>query len=213
MQIIMFNHKCGLNQAVLDGIKTHTRRGITCPREHKGKYVAGFHVYTNVGSGKVTEVCMYDEDEQDFDEGQLLPRYKVGEVVAIAQSYKEIGLDPNTIVGTKKDGTPMTAIESNGWTNKMFVKAELMPHQIRIKEEYAQKLQNISDEDCLAEGIIKGQCGSKDTHFMDAYYVPNEIQPYCTPKDAFAALIDKTSRKGTWESNPYVWVYKFELIK
>ena len=31
-------------------------------------------------------------------------------------------------------------------------------------------------------------------------------------RDAFAELIDKVSGKGTWESNPYVFVYEFELI-
>lgn len=34
-----------------------------------------------------------------------------------------------------------------------------------------------------------------------------------TPREAFAALIDKVSGKGTWESNPYVWAYEFELMK
>ncbi len=34
-----------------------------------------------------------------------------------------------------------------------------------------------------------------------------------TPRGAFAALIDKISGKGTWESNPYVFVYEFELVK
>lgn len=29
----------------------------------------------------------------------------------------------------------------------------------------------------------------------------------------YAELIDKVSGKGTWESNPYVFVYDFELIK
>jgi hypothetical protein len=36
---------------------------------------------------------------------------------------------------------------------------------------------------------------------------------YLTPRQAFAALIDKVSGKGTWESNPYVFVYEFELEK
>ena len=36
---------------------------------------------------------------------------------------------------------------------------------------------------------------------------------YTTPREAYAALIDKLSGKGTWESNPYVFVYDFELIK
>ena len=31
------------------------------------------------------------------------------------------------------------------------------------------------------------------------------------PREAFAALIDKISGKGTWENNPEVWVYEFKL--
>lgn len=36
---------------------------------------------------------------------------------------------------------------------------------------------------------------------------------YPTPRKAFAALIDKVSGKGTWDKNPLVFVYEFELIK
>ena len=36
---------------------------------------------------------------------------------------------------------------------------------------------------------------------------------YETPREAYAALIDKVSGKGTWQNNPYVFVYDFELIK
>jgi hypothetical protein len=32
-------------------------------------------------------------------------------------------------------------------------------------------------------------------------------------QEAFAALIDKINGYGTWESNPYVWAYDFELAK
>lgn len=31
-------------------------------------------------------------------------------------------------------------------------------------------------------------------------------------KDAFMNLIDEVSGKGTWNIDPYVWVYEFELI-
>ena len=41
----------------------------------------------------------------------------------------------------------------------------------------------------------------------------NKDNGFDTPREAFAALIDKVSGKGTWESNPYVWVYEFELMK
>ena len=33
------------------------------------------------------------------------------------------------------------------------------------------------------------------------------------PKITFAALIDAVSGKGTWEKNPYVFVYEFEPVK
>lgn len=33
-----------------------------------------------------------------------------------------------------------------------------------------------------------------------------------TPREVYANLIDRISGKGTWESNPYVFVYDFELI-
>lgn len=42
--------------------------------------------------------------------------------------------------------------------------------------------------------------------------IKKHIGLYNTPRDAFSALIDKVSGKGTWESNPYVWVYEFKLF-
>lgn len=47
---------------------------------------------------------------------------------------------------------------------------------------------------------------------MTAYYVPGVKDAYLTPKMAFEELIDKVSGRGTWESNPIVWVYEFELV-
>lgn len=44
-------------------------------------------------------------------------------------------------------------------------------------------------------------------------YEGNKDNGFDTPREAFAALIDKVSGKGTWESNPYVWAYEFELMK
>lgn len=212
MKKIMFNDKYGLTQAVLNGRKTMTRRIVTYPLKFRGVNVAGYFVCKRP-SGEVTEICMYDEDERMIDGGQILPKYKVGEVVAIAQSYKDLGYDPDSLDRDPKDlGIRGFMKHSAGWNNKMFVSAAACKKHIRITGVKCERLQDISDEDCLKEGIYKGQCGSAYTHFMDAYYYKGDIQPYCTPRSAFAALIDKVSGKGTWESNPYVWVYEFELF-
>ncbi len=47
------------------------------------------------------------------------------------------------------------------------------------------------------------------------YYIKEDTKAnrYTTAREAYAALIDKVSGKETWESNPWVWVYEFELVK
>ena len=229
MKKIMFNDFCLLTQAVLDGKKTQTRRIVTYPKTFHGKDVYGFYVCKRVPDGVVTDVCMYDEDESFIDEGQIFPKYKIGEVVAVAQSYKVISENisknesaekalfysnvmktcyPNEDIARDKE-------DIAGWDNKMFVKPSLMPHQIRITNVRIQRLQDISDEDCLAEGIIKNAtryCFKEKVKQTTGDVLTFSVN-FDTPRVAYAALIDKISGKGTWESNPYVWAYTFELVK
>ena len=208
MKKIMFNDKYSLTQAVLDGRKTMTRRVIKCPREFKGEWVAGFNIHRRHSDKKIVDwPCMYDADEREFGMGEILPKYELGEVVAIAQSYGDCGNMPDYELD--EDGYPIMPKRS-GFFNKMFVRADLMPHHIRITNIKIERLQNISDEDCFKEGIFKWDAGQKDIPFYSFHNA--DIPDYNNPRDAFAELIDKVSGKGTWESNPYVFVYEFELI-
>lgn len=129
-------------------------------------------------------------------------RYHFDEIVAVAQRYCDVLHCADVPKGDEK-----------GWGNKMFVKADLMPHQIKITDIRVERLQDISDEDCLREGIMKGEfMNTWDTFYYDEWGdVPNHIT-FKTAREAFAALIDKVSGKGTWESNPYCFCYTFELI-
>lgn len=214
----MFNDECGLTQAVLDGRKTMTRRGCKYDRPNE-TYDIVFPVfepndYDN--DGNIVSPLNYAfgwKNDKGYFTGWNIPKYKVGEAVAVAQCYKSLGMNPEIALDDKDGIGFYTKTKfAPGWKNKMFVRADLMPHHIRITDIKVERLQNISDEDCLKEGIYKGQCGSADTHFMDVYYYKGDIQPYCTPRGAFAALIDKVSGKGTWLKNPYVFCYSFKLI-
>lgn len=205
MQKIMFNDQYELTKAVLEGRKTQTRRICKYSRPNES-YDIVFPIfepkdYDNKGNNTsaLNYAFGWRNDEGMFT-GWNKPHYKVGEIVAIAQRYADINIEPFPFCEA-------------GWRNKMRVKADLMPHQIKITNVRIQHLQDISEDDCLAEGVYKGQCGSIDTHLMDAYYYRGDIQPYCTPRIAYANLIDKISGKGTWESNPLVFVYEFELVK
>ena len=197
----MFNDRYGLTRAVLEGRKTMTRRVIKAPRTMEGKDVYGYSVVKYPRTGVPLEVMALDADGAQIN--NILPKYKAGEVVAVAQAYKDI---PNPFYGRATDKS-----DAIGWENKMFVRAYLMPHQIRITDVRVERLQDISDEDCLREGVLEDCPGVQ-------YSFPTEIgycgqYPFKTPRSAFAALIDKVSGKGTWESNPWVFVYEFELVK
>lgn len=213
MKKILFNDKYGLTQAVLEGRKTQTRRLIKCRKTFKGEWVAGFNIHIRPSDKKVVGLpCMYDADESEFDGGEILPKYNVGEVVAVAQSYRDCG-------GINKDGRPNWEViaetkgaSNAGWDNKMFVRADLMPHQIHITSVRIERLQDISDEDCLNEGVRKVV---NENGIYVQYYVGkgDNACSFENPREAFAYLINKVSRKDVWEENPYVFVYCFEVIK
>ena len=101
-----------------------------------------------------------------------------------------------------------------GWSNKMFVKSELMPHHIQITGIKVERLQDISEEDCLKEGIIscEGHENAIQHGLKEHYTLSNTLYVFDTPIEAFAKLIDKVGKKGDWDKNPYVFAYSFELV-
>lgn len=198
MKKIMFSKKYGLTKAVLDGRKTQTR------------LIAYTGNATNIDCG----ICV---EQKNFGMATLFhgideiakSRYKIGEEVALAQSYKDIHAEILREVGDwdlKKE-----FLLSKGYNNKMFVKADKMPHAIQITDIRAERLQDISDEDCLAEGIWRAH--DVGLEGVTYWYTGLTNSSYRTAREAYASLIDRISGKGTWASNPYVFVYEFELIK
>lgn len=191
MKKIMFNDQYGLTEAVLEGRKTQTRRIA---------YQEPFKFYCNCG------FCTEGKDKgklfiNDGNEIVAKSTYKIREVVAIAQRYRDIPFTDDLYIETNI---------SEGWANKMFVKSSLMPHKIMITKIRCERLQDISTDDCLAEGIVDFESKINKAHF---YSITDESATYGTPKKPYAQLIDKLAGKGTWGSNPLVFVYDFVLVK
>ena len=193
----MFNDRCGLTASVILEEKWKTRRDAE--KVHieyeRGRKVGDFPTLT------LKEYAL-----------RKCP-YKVGEVVAVAQSYKQIRNHLGAMARCMINpfGSPK---EHPGWTNKMFVKAELMHHFVRITDIDFERLQDISDEDCLAEGIYeRHDVINSNMEHVKCFTFPNTPHIYATPRQAFECLIDKVCGKGTWERNHYVYVYTFELVK
>lgn len=191
MKKIMFNDRYGLTQAVIEGRKTVTRRIMN--RQPDPDDIAYM-------------------EPKDYP---CQPPYKVGEIVAVAQCYADIHSE--LMIGDFGDDCydsfkNAVVHDKAGWHNKMFVQADLMPHQIRITSVRPERLQDITDEDCLKEGL-EWQHGAN--MFYVNYNRTNNSRELLgdTPREAFASLMDKISGRGTWERNPFVWRIEFKLVK
>lgn len=207
----MFNDKYGLTQAVLEGRKIQTRRVLNPTMLFKRlKTYEGWSKDDISAWKRSCKTRLYEaqgaELQQMLDFALLSSRYKIGEEIAVAQSYRRLGVDRDY-----NDKEILEIVCSMGWKNKMYVKANLMPHRIRITNLRIERLQEISDEDCFAEGVV--QQHGEGTNGEIYSYTPYEKHLYSTVREAYASLIDRISGKGTWASNPYVFVYEFELIK
>ena len=202
MKKIMFDDRYKLTKAVLKGKKTVTRRIIpedffTLNWERRGDTL----VYENANGEFI-----------DIRDSKYC-KYKVGEKVAIAQRYKDIAIIQDEMFGTLyylvgENRVTRDEIEA-GWNNKLFVKSDWMPHCIKITNIRVERLQDIDLEDCLREGV--GYAPTLYPYFLDR---KNKIMPieYQYARDAFAYLIDHAGgkSKGTWDANPWVFVYEFE---
>lgn len=192
----MFNDKYGLTAAVLRGEKTQTRREAT-------RLVEAYWNGRKLGDYPTLSLGEYVRQHA---------AYNVGDVVAVAQCYRAIYPNADFEMIGKQFMT-----ETPGWTNKMFVKAELMPHRIKITRVRLQLLQFISDDDCMKEGIyIRAALHSLHVngyaYTFDNWSDRGIAMGSDTAYGAFASLIDKISGKDTWERNPYVLAYDFELV-
>jgi hypothetical protein len=219
MKKIMFNDRYGLTQAVLDGRKTMTRRiipdiWIDFPRSGRQKAViAGLNsqVLMMDLSHVLGENCLYSAEKK------YQPKYYKGDEVAVAQAYSSVFDELEANVSLQEARPILEQSESAGWDNKMFVRADLMPHRICVTNIKVERLQDISEEDCMKEGIYT-RAALHSLHVNGYAYTFDNwsdrgiAMGSDTAKGAFASLIDRISGKGTWERNPWVYAYEFVLL-
>ena len=192
----MFNDRYGLTEAVLSGKKTMTRRVFKA--EPQGCL---FPVKNGYVDGHGTK---------------FIPKYQVGEIVAIAQRYEEIFKEAqndwwNDIYENYRRG--LTTSEAAGYKNKMFTRADFLPHQIEITDVRIERLQEISREDCIKEGIEPMRTQYKSLIYSFKDFLKDVWLLKASPKEAYQLLISRISGKKVWDENPFVFVYEFKLVK
>lgn len=153
----------------------------------------------------------------------LKPKYRIGEVLFLKEPWLETEFVtvykygyPNSLPRHWLDDVafPIPNVNNLKFNNKLFMGKKNARYFIQITDVRIEKLQDISNEDCVKEGIeYSPEAVPIGYPFGAEFPYNNGFHNYTTAKEAYAALIDKINGKGTWESNPWVWIYSFILIR
>lgn len=191
---------------VVNGSKTQTRR-IIKPQPDD----SGLHNHTLFPLSIDSDLKGFWGTEEETGEcKEFKPRYKVGDIVYLKEPYIE-KTDPfgNDMFLYKYDGHGES---EKRWTNKLYMPASAARYFIEITGVKVERLRDISDEDCLKEGIYK----LPNLEPCTFYGISHNGVDAClgvTPREAYADLINSIDGKGAWESNPFMWVYEFKIVE
>lgn len=183
--------ECLFNKTI-EGGKIQTRRIMVSP-------TGTFNVHT-YKDGTFAGAWRTDEEERELQ--PLRPRYQPGDVVYLKEPYAFV--DGAMIY---KYGNDTTEQEGIAWKNKLFMPESAARYFIEFIGYTADKLQNISILDCKKEGVFR-----HISHGKVYYKNGHDGLMYESAIEAYAALIDRINGRGTWESNPWVWVYNYKLL-
>ena len=222
---------------VVKGEKTQTRRMIKPQPEYSDR-VGIIYKGLCYGIGFDNPKAAY----YNFSNNSNAARYQVGEKVYLKEPYAETCDEYGSpLIAYRFDNTALYLVrkDENGdycqlntikkpvttnwtinnfpacgeWKNKLFMPESVARYFIEITAVRAERLQDISEEDCMKEGIeYVLEAMPIGYPFGVQFPFKNGFHSYTTAKEAYAALIDKINGKGTWEKNPFVWVYEFRLI-
>jgi hypothetical protein len=113
------------------------------------------------------------------------------------------------------ENAPKTTAKRDGECGWVYRHARFMFHaHSRIKLEITnvrvERLQDISEEDAVAEGIESIQGG---THLWINYSIRrDESDWFRSPIDSYRSLWESINGVGSWDENPFVWKLKLKKV-
>lgn len=99
-----------------------------------------------------------------------------------------------------------------GWRLKIgrFLPAWASRITLEVTGVRVERLQDISNQDCKAEGVL---CETADPLF---FHVPEPGNVYANademPKGSYRKLWESINGVGSWAANPWVWVVTFQRV-
>jgi hypothetical protein len=167
-------------QAILDGRKTQTRRVVN-PHHAPLEFEPNEWVIN-------LAFCPYGQP------GDVL---WVRETFAHTSQLNLNAEDDNYGYVYKADGQPWEDYEGWKWRPSIHMPREAARLFLRIKDVRVERLQEISPESCIAEGL---------------YTTLREHDAVMQLQDQWQDLWQSINGPESWDANPWVWVVEFERI-
>ncbi len=208
-------------QALLDGSKTQTRRIVKQQPDSSQK--VGISNGDTIDGNTLLQLVYSNDDMSGID--FIFPKYKVGDVFWVRETFQITDfLHPSDenygyIYKASENGKDwQNNYENWKWKPSLFMPKTACRIFLKIKSIRVERLQEISEQDAISEGIIEilPQMYSQYREWKN-YINPDNPHGYKSdynnPINSFKSLWQSINGKDSWNVNPFVWVYEFEQIE
>lgn len=196
-------------KALLEGQKTQTRR-VLKPQPKNSTEKIVFDTTWHFSQIKCigTSPNMYE-----VLQSWKCPYGEIGDVLWVRETI----VDDQETGWIYKDGEPCNYLNQITFQNgRSYIPSIYMPFDaarifLEIIDIRVERLQDISDNDAIAEGIAEQDHKLLPKGWKD--YMDDHIGvPFTSPKGSFRSLWKSINGLDSWDANPWVWVIEFKRI-
>ena len=204
-------------QAINKDLKQMTRRTSGLERVNENPDNWFFQSLVLHASGRFTfgKVGEYNPKPEDIIECK--PRFNVGDQLWVKETYQHTNIlnlnpeDENYGYVYKADGQPWESYEGWKWKPGRFMPKIASRTWLEVTEVKCERLQDISDKDCIAEGILRTEYGYKN--YYKKYPVSDFMRGTNQALLSFKSLWWEINGEESWIENSWVFAYTFKKIQ
>lgn len=206
--------------AILEGRKSQTRR-IVKSQPKNAKLADHLVWFPNKNACHIFDPTSFDSIQNAFIPKHYSPYGWIGDQLWVRETWREaISDDCNCYVYkaglSYKCDPPCPELEAKlaingGWKPSIHMPKKACRLWLEITNVRVERLQDISEEDAIAEGAMFTDFGKDNPGW---HFLPVKSSDEClsTARYAFGNLWESINGAGSWDVNPYVWVVEFRRI-
>ena len=209
-------------RALLDGRKTQTRRVLNPQPFYNGYHFDGNDILCHCDELPPSELLRRIGKGRNAYTGSILedgPEWLTGMYVGyrlwVREAWSHTGNGVWSIADARLSGRSGVIYRADddrpgcGWFPSIHMPREFSRLTLIVTDVRVQRLQEISEEDAIAEGVpLIGRGNS-----LTAIYEGADGKATISARDGFQRLWRTINGPGAWESNPWVAAYTFTVHK